>query len=118
MGVTCATPTSCLAVGLAGLGPLGGPPHGVLVPITNGVPGSPQDVPGTSFLGSVICPASTSCLATGYGPIAGPLGQAGVVVPIINGIPGSPQDVPGTMLLGALSCVTPTRCLSLGTAAA
>jgi hypothetical protein len=52
-----------------------------LVPITNGIPGNPVPIPGTSGLSDITCPTPTSCLATGF---VQPFNQLpeGVVLPL------------------------------------
>jgi len=79
------------------------------VPITNGVPGPAETVPGADMLDGVGCANFATCLATGYNTA----GQ-GVVVPIIEGVPGAAQAVPGTTGLGAVSCPSTTYCEVVG----
>jgi hypothetical protein len=52
-GVTCASATSCLAVG-----------NSVVVPITNGTPGTAQAT-GMSSLSGIGCPSAATCYAVG-----------------------------------------------------
>jgi hypothetical protein len=108
-GLTCVSPTSCFAVGWRrNVG-------GVLLPITNGVAGPLQTVPGTAFLDAVACASATSCVATGsYFPDGLPPNTA-VVVPITAGIAGPPQPVPGVGALLHLSCPSATSCFATGT---
>ncbi len=107
--LTCVSPTSCFAVGSrASLF------EGLLVPITNGVVGSPQAVPGTRILYGVACGSATSCVAVGL-DFAGsfPPGTA-VVVPITGGIAGPPQHLPGAMVLRHVTCPSATSCFAIG----
>ncbi len=107
--LTCVSSTSCFAVGRrTSLF------EGILVPITNGVVGSPQAVPGTRILYGVACGSATSCVAVGL-DFAGsfPPGTA-VVVPIANGIAGPPQHLPGAMVLRHVTCPSATSCFAIG----
>jgi hypothetical protein len=107
--LTCASPTSCFAVGTSNL-------EGAFVPITNGVAGPLQAVPGTRILYDVACSNATSCLAIGSefaNPNRFPPGTA-VVVPITDGIAGPPQLVPGAGVLLHLSCPSATSCVAIG----
>ena len=107
--LTCVSPTSCFAVGRrTSLF------EGLLVPITNGVVGTPQAVPGTRILYGVACGSATSCVAVGL-DFAGsfPPGTA-VVVPITGGIAGPPQHLPGAMVLRHVTCPSATSCFAIG----
>jgi hypothetical protein len=105
-GLTCFSPTSCFAVG-------GSNGEGVLVPITNGVVGPLQAVPGTTRLSDVTCTSATSCVATGYTGVF--LATTAVVVPITGGVAGPPQSVPGVAVLPRVSCPSATSCFATGT---
>jgi peptidoglycan/xylan/chitin deacetylase (PgdA/CDA1 family) len=75
----------------------------VVVPITNGAPGTAQPAPGTGLTGGlsgVACPTATTCEAVG----------GGVAVPITNGTPGTAQPAPGS----AVACPTATTCEAVG----
>jgi hypothetical protein len=87
-----------------------------VVPITAGVPGAAQIVPGVSQLFGVACSSVSSCIADGYVYVpAGGCGQncmtsvaVGTVVAITNGIAGSPQQVQGSQpntFLNGVACV-------------
>ena len=106
-GLTCASPTSCFAFGELNL-------EGALLPITNGVAGPPQTVPGTRVLYDVACSSPMSCIAVGT-EFTGdfPPGTA-VVVPITDGIAGPPQSVPGAAVLRHMSCPSATSCFAIG----
>jgi hypothetical protein len=76
-GIACpSSPNHCGLVGsnLSGTG--------YIVPITNGIPGNPVPVPGTSSLDDVTCPTSTSCLATGMASTPPTTANGGVVLPV------------------------------------
>ncbi len=106
-GVACPTATTCEAVGTNYLGS-GLDKPGVVVPITNGIPGTPQIAGGTQGLPSVACPSATTCFAVG-GDF-----PSGGVVPIVNGISGTPQEVAGTTYLYSVACPSATSCLAVG----
>ncbi len=86
-GVACGSATTCEAVGqnitAQGAG------VGVVVPITNGVPGTAQTAFGTVTLNDVSCPNAATCVALG-GNITAQPGSGGVVVPITDGAPAVP----------------------------
>ncbi len=104
--VSCATTTECVAVGATSVDGTG-----VVVPITNGVPGSPLMVDGTKGLDGVSCPTTTFCEAVGAG--AG----SGVAVPVNSGKPGLPVAVAGTVALNGVSCPTGPLCEAAGRSA-
>ena len=103
--IACPSATTCVAVGFAG-DVNSGSNEGVVVPITNGTPGTPHVVSGTDELLSVACSSATSCLAIGGG-------DEGVLVPITNGIPGSAQVVPSAADLNAVACYG-NNCVAVG----
>ncbi len=100
LGVACPTATTCVAVGENASF------QGMVVPITNGTPGTAVVVPGTVGLEGVACPSATTCIAVGFG--------SGVVVPITNGTPGTPQAVPGAPFLFGVACPSATTCIAVG----
>ncbi len=118
--VACATPSSCVAVGSVG----GENRKGVVVPIVDGVPGTPQVLTGTSILNSVTCISAQSCIAVGFASSNNPPAAAGVVVAIDNGQASITNVVPGTGLPGApdevslngVACSDTTHCLGVGSA--
>jgi hypothetical protein len=57
--VSCATSTTCLAVGNTG----GTPERGLLVPIVNGVPQAPRELP--DVFTAIACPSAHVCYAVG-----------------------------------------------------
>lgn len=105
--LTCVSPTSCFVIGTNDL-------DGALLPITNGVAGPLQTVPGTRALYDIVCSSATSCIAVGteFGDDFPP-GTA-VVVPITGGIAGPPQPVPGAAVLRHMSCPSATSCFAIG----
>jgi hypothetical protein len=101
-GVACPTATRCEAVGDSSLG-------GVVVPITDGVPGKPIPVPDVYELGGIACESATICLAVGENA-----DNVGVVVPITGSTPGMPITVPGTGFIESIACQTATSCTAVG----
>jgi len=110
-GVACSTATTCVAVGF-------GPSGNVVVPITNGIPGTPLPAPGR-FVGGVGClPNTTTCLVVGQRNVPRPGMRPltmGIVTPYSNGALGTSQDVPGTNSINDVACPTATICYALGT---
>jgi hypothetical protein len=104
--VSCATATRCVAVGATTVDGTG-----VVVPITNGIPGSPQTVDGTKGLDGVSCPTAAFCEAVGTGS------GVGVAVPVNGGKPGEPVPVAGTLALNGVSCPTGPLCEAAGRSA-
>lgn len=94
-GIACWSPTTCLAVGES----YGSTVEGTIVPIMNGVPGTPVQVPDVS-LQAVSC-AETTCLAVGSGSVGNQYG--GVAIPITSGTVGTPLIDPGNYFY-SVSC--------------
>ncbi|MDQ6614735.1 MAG: Ig-like domain-containing protein, partial [Actinomycetota bacterium] len=109
--VACSSATACVAVGQ--FNDATGS-HGVVVPITNGVPGAPQVVTGTGILSGVACSDATHCVAVGAVTDANRVSRA-VVVPIVNGVAGTAQKLPDTEGLTAVACYSATSCVAVGT---
>jgi hypothetical protein len=120
-GVACSSPSSCVAVGsVAG--------QGVVVPIDDGIPGSPQTVSGADDLSSVWCSTAGSCIAVGTGPYRippEPTMDVGVVAGIKNGVAGgAAPEMIGNGLPGApdgvspsgVSCTDRAHCMAVGSA--
>ena len=80
----------------------------VVVPITGGIAGPPQSVPGVGLLPRVSCPSATSCFAAGT-----TTGNQGVLVPITNGVAGPVQVVAGTDSLVDIACPSPGTCVAI-----
>ena len=114
VGVACPSATTCEAVGRGG-GGAGNPvppadSGAAVLPITDGVPGTPAVVvPGPAYFSSVACPSAATCEAVGGGPSG-----EGMVMPITDGVPGSPVEVPGTTDLSSVACQTATTCEAVG----
>lgn len=104
-GIACSSGTTCVATGQAGA-----QNTGVVVPITNGSPGSAQPVSGTNELYGAACASSTTCYAVGVGNFA----SDGMLVPITGGTAGSALDITGTGFLRGIACASPTFCVAGG----
>jgi hypothetical protein len=102
--VTCPTATSCVAVGQNAAGT-----EGIVVPISNGIPGSTQLVSGTLDLNGIACPDASDCVAVGRAAVS-----EGVVVPITNGTPGNAGAVSGATQLNGVACSTASDCFAVG----
>ncbi|HMK96355.1 MAG TPA: hypothetical protein VK425_02350, partial [Acidimicrobiales bacterium] len=102
--VACPTSTTCYAVGADHTA-------GMIAPITDGTPGTAEDVSGTLELTGVACPNSTTCYAVGENQ-----NTEGQVVPITNGSPGAAETVsPGSGdNLYAVACATSGTCYAVG----
>ncbi len=125
-GVSCASVTFCVAIGY-------NPEEPFVVPITDGVAGAPEAIPGYGQPGTptdmdlngVTCASTVSCMAVGTGEIPDPPSRimgVGVIVPITNGVPGSVQQVSGVGQIGVpdsiifygVSCSSATSCVAVG----
>ena len=104
-GIACPSPIACVAVGQDFSNAVG-----AVVPVANGVPGSPVSVANTQYLSAVACSSASSCLAVGSN------GTEGVVVPVTSGVPGSPVVVTGTTSLNGVVCKELTSCTVVGQA--
>lgn len=120
-GVSCHGHDNCVAVGTDN-------DEGVVVPITDGIPGTPELVAATNTLSAVSCPTSTFCVAVGSGPYSNPpepIQAAGFVVPITNGTPEGADPVPGMGMPGApddvylygVGCSSASSCWAAGSSA-
>ncbi|MDQ1391699.1 MAG: hypothetical protein QOF30_676, partial [Acidimicrobiaceae bacterium] len=103
--VACPSATVCEGVGMNSSN------QGVVVVVTNGVPGAAQVVPGSGGLSGVACPTVTVCEAVGVGISDAP----GVVVTITNGVVTPAQTVPVRLL--AVACPTAVTCQAVGSTA-
>ena len=100
-GIACHGHDDCVAVGSYD-------GEGVVVPITDGAPGSAELVTGTQALTAVSCPTTTFCVAVGYGPYTlppGRMGIAGAEVPIYDGVPGGVVTIIGPGQIGVIDSV-------------
>ena len=60
--VSCATSTTCIAIGFSGTG---NDSIGQVIPVNSGVAATPIAATGTALLRSVTCPTATRCIAVG-----------------------------------------------------
>jgi hypothetical protein len=120
-GIACHGHDNCVAVGSDS-------GEGVVVPITDGVPGTAEPVSATDSLTAVSCPTTTYCVAVGTGPYSNPpepTQTAGYVVPITDGTPTGANVVPGMGMPGApdqvylygVGCISATSCWAVGSSA-
>ena len=104
--ITCPTSDECVAVG-------SGPSNnGEVVPIVNGVVGSPVSDANQSF-DAIACASSSLCVAAGTDVNS----NEGVIVPIhLSPSPtlGTPVDVLATQVLGGVVCPAPGSCDAVG----
>jgi hypothetical protein len=116
--VSCNSKGLCLAVGSDANG------DAVVVPITDGTPGSPEIFSSTT-LDAINCPNSTTCVAVGDQPtqLFGCYGYAvGLVLTFTNGNLTNAQDLeencpPGAteaVYLYGVGCRTGSNCLAVG----
>jgi hypothetical protein len=115
LAIACTSARSCLAVGFAGSA---GSSEGVIVRLTNGVPGKPHLVRGSGELLGIACASATSCLAVG-GSGAGLPDNEGVLVPVTGGTVGRLRVAPHSGgPLAAVACENTTTCVAVGIPAA
>lgn len=81
-------------------------------PITNGVPGAPQVVSGTTILNGVACTDATTCVAVGSNRV-GTVNRA-VVVSIVDGVAGAVQTHSVAQGLNSVACSSATSCVAVG----
>jgi hypothetical protein len=142
LGMACAAPSHCLAVGL----------DATVATVDYGVHGAVETIAGAGTLNGVACMTSTTCVAVGYGAdgtggIVVTLGRRGAapwaatssrhvsrglsgvacpsasgclavgdgIVVITNGIPGSVQALPAGVSLIGVACATTEACEAVGT---
>ncbi len=106
--VACETAKVCIAVGDGNFSP----DQGMILPITDGMPGTPRAVPNADNLTGIACPSPTSCVAVGS--VAGSPHAEGVVVRITSGIAGAGEVIAGTYDLEAVACPGVTQCEAVG----
>jgi hypothetical protein len=105
-----------MAVGSVG-GNSGSSFPGIVLPITNGTPGTPEyvsdgSVGGEVFLDNIACLSTTDCVATGSDQAGSVFVQdVGADVAVINGTPGSLVLDHSLDLIMDGSCPTSTSCL-------
>jgi hypothetical protein len=123
--IACASATACFAVGddhyVAGSQGPGGlvdpTSEGTVVPITDGIAGTPEDVPDLGSVEAIACASATSCVAVGTGETAGSAFYG--LVPITDGVVGPVQvlpDGPGPAL-AHIACASSSECVAVGTGA-
>ncbi len=107
-GIACPTATECEAVAHSASG-------FVIVPITNGTPGTGVvAITGSySALSGITCISSTTCEAVGTFEI-NDSSFVGAIVPIVNGVPGAVQQVPNIGDLNNIACSTAASCEAVG----
>jgi hypothetical protein len=115
-GVACGDAKSCEAVGgVNASNPAGiSTQQGIVVPITNGTPGTAQAVPGSSGLVGVACPSADMCEAAGINYLANGQGNQAVVATIRNGTPSGAQVVAGQIGIFGVSCASTAVCELVG----
>jgi hypothetical protein len=101
----CETPTNCFAVGST-TGTTNG--VGVVVPITRGIVGGRELVPGSDSLGRIACGATTTCWMTGTSYSA-KAGITSAIVELSHGHPVGRRS--GPEFGSAIGCVSATTCL-------
>lgn len=110
--VACETASTCVAVGtafhLTTTTQAETTVTGLVVPVTDGNPGTPKTVAGMTALHGATCPAATSCLAVGHH------GTQAVVAPITNGLVDATMTVASVTSLQAVACASATSCLAVG----
>lgn len=105
-GVSCYSATACIAVGsvLTGTNLTG-----IMVPLTNAVPGTAVQVNGTYALEAVGCASSGPCLAGGRGSDP----TQGVLVPVTLGGAGALLST-GSFISFGIACPTASECVEAG----
>jgi hypothetical protein len=115
-GIACPSATTCEAVGTFEINVSSF--VGAIVPITNGVPGTVQQVSGIQNLNNIACPTASSCEAVGTnpGPAQGESTDAAVSINLGTtdgfGSVWPVQVVDGTP---AVACATSTSCALVDT---
>lgn len=119
-GVSCTSPTACVAVGYSIESPQAPGQFVTLVERWNGVDWSIQPAPSPmayvgagSLLGSVSCTSATACTAVGWSH-----NKSGYEVPLAehwNGVSWSVEPTPGVLgVLFGVSCASPRTCTAVG----
>jgi hypothetical protein len=108
-GVACLPrpSTTCYAVGQNST-----QSQGLLVPIVNGVVGASASVTGTTDLDAIVCPAATTCYASGRSTSGD-----GVIVTISGGTPGAQSSTSVATELFGIACTSATLCYAVGSEA-
>ena len=142
LGMACAAPSHCVAVGL----------DGSVATVDDGAHGAVETIAGAGTLNGVACMSATNCVAVGYGAdgtsgVVVTLARRGAapwaststqhvtrglngvacpstssciavgngVVMITNGTPGAVQELPAGVTLSGVACAAPDACEAVGT---
>ncbi|MFN2607027.1 MAG: hypothetical protein ABR511_03890 [Acidimicrobiales bacterium] len=112
--ISCPDASTCFAVGST-------QDAGIVVTVTNGVPGTiqqvtppgPFDPDGGNGLRSIDCVSVSNCIAGGGNQFSPP--STGYFVTIANGVAGPAVPVAGTGNFYDIACPTATSCVAVGT---
>jgi hypothetical protein len=103
--ISCPTSTQCFAVGFVNYYPS-------IVPITNGIPGTPvtiSDGGSAWYVNGIDCTSANYCVAVGENNT-----EQGIVTTLVNGAIGTTQVVPKTENLYGVGCDTQENCILTG----
>jgi hypothetical protein len=107
LSVSCWTSSKCVAVG-----PSSSLADGVVLPITNGSPGTTVNIPAASLFLGVACLPRPSAVCYAVGTNASR--TKGIVLKIKDGVPGAITLVSGAFELDGVTCVNSTTCYAAG----
>jgi hypothetical protein len=103
--ISCPTTTQCFSVGFVNYNPS-------IVPITNGVPGTPvtiSDGGNAWYVNGIDCTSANYCVAVGENDV-----EQGIVSTFVNGDIGATQVVPSTENLYGVGCTSQGNCVLTG----
>jgi acid phosphatase len=103
--ISCPTSTQCFAVGFVNYYPS-------IVPITNGIPGTPvtiSDGGNAWYVNGIECTSVNYCVAVGENDT-----EQGIVTTFVNGAIGTTQVVPNTENLYGVGCDSQDNCILTG----
>jgi acid phosphatase len=103
--ISCPTSTQCFAVGFVNYYPS-------IVPITNGIPGTPvtiSDGGNAWYVNGIDCTSVKYCVAVGENST-----EQGIVTTLVNGAIGTTQVVPKTENLYGVGCDSQGDCILTG----
>ena len=106
--ISCGSAHQCVAGGANGPGVNG---HGLVLPITNGKPGTVHKVPGTWSVGGISCGSAHTCYGAGEIYSARSNSQSEHIFAIKNGKPG---NLGPTTHVAGLSCWSARYCAANG----
>jgi hypothetical protein len=111
--VTCPSAHTCYAVGDSAIGVVSS--IGVVLPITNGIPGTARQLPNTTdfTISAVACGSASTCDAVGYDTFQDEQTHEGLTIPILNGTPGSAHVLKQDPLRG-VACISANVCVAVG----